>query len=308
MSDSPPRPVIIDTDPGIDDAIAILAALATPAFDIRGVTTVAGNIGIETTTRNAGRILALARRGDIPVIAGAVEPLARKGFDTAEIHGRDGLGGVPFPEPHAPPAGTDAAGWIAATLDAAQPGTFDILALGPLTNLALLLRDRPEAARRVGRIVAMGGTIDEPGNIGPRSEFNLAADPEAAAAVLRSGLPVTLIPLDVTRRVRASRAYVASLRAANTPATTVSADLIDAYFTTTTGGTSRPLHDPCVMLFALRPDLFDCENLTLSVDTGEGPDAGALAPGDAGAPSVEAALRVDADKALALLADMLAQS
>ncbi|MEP1113862.1 MAG: nucleoside hydrolase, partial [Nitratireductor sp.] len=136
-------------------------------------------------------------------------------------------------------------------------------------------------------------------------EFNLAADPEAAAAVLGSGLPVTLIPLDVTRRVRASRAYVASLRAAGTPAATVSADLIEAYFTTTTGGASRPLHDPCVMLFALRPDLFDCEDLTLSVDTGGGPDAGALTPGEADALSVTVALDVDADKALALLADML---
>ncbi|WP_343040861.1 nucleoside hydrolase [Nitratireductor arenosus] len=305
MSDNPPRPVIIDTDPGIDDAIAILAALAAPAFDIRGVTTVAGNIGIETTTRNAGRILALAGRGDIPVIAGAAAPLARKGFDTADIHGRDGLGGVPFPEPLAPPAGADAAGWIADTLDATAPGTLDILALGPLTNLALLLRDRPDTAQRVGRIIAMGGAIDEPGNIGPRSEFNLAADPEAAAAVLGSGLPVTLIPLDVTRRVRAARAYVASLRAASTTAATASANLIEAYFTTTTGGASRPLHDPCVMLFALRPELFDCEDLTLSVDIGDGPDAGALTPGGAGAPSVEVALGVDADQALALLADVL---
>ncbi|MFN3550115.1 MAG: nucleoside hydrolase, partial [Mesorhizobium sp.] len=149
-----PRPVIIDTDPGIDDAVAILAALASPEFELLGITTVAGNIGIATTTRNAGRILALARRGDVPVIAGAAGPLARKGFDVADIHGDDGLGGVAFPEPAVPPRSHHAALWLAETLMAHPAGAIDILALGPLTNLARLVADAPEAARRIGRIVA----------------------------------------------------------------------------------------------------------------------------------------------------------
>jgi purine nucleosidase/pyrimidine-specific ribonucleoside hydrolase len=299
------RAVIIDTDPGIDDAVAILAALASPEFDLLGITTVADNIGIATTTRNAGRILALARRSEVPVIAGAAGPLSRKGFDVAEIHGNDGLGGVGFPEPATPPRSGHASIWLADTLMARQAGSIDILALGPLTNIAELLADRPEAARRIGRIIAMGGAIREPGNVGPRSEFNLAADPEAAEAVLAAGLPLTLIPLDVTRRVRADRATVEALRGAGTSAARASADLIAAYFQTTAGGESRPLHDPCVMLLALAPDLFGCEDMALSVDCGSTRDAGSLEPAIDGRRPVAVALTVDGAGALSLLADRL---
>lgn len=300
-----PRPVIIDTDPGIDDAVAILAALASPEFELLGITTVAGNIGIATTTRNAGRILALARRGDVPVIAGAAGPLARKGFDVADIHGDDGLGGVAFPEPAVPPRSHHAALWLAETLMAHPAGAIDILALGPLTNLARLVADAPEAARRIGRIVAMGGAIHEPGNIGPRSEFNLAADPEAAEAVLAAGLPLTLVPLDVTRKVRADRPYVEALRHAGTAASRASADLIAAYFQTTTGGESRPLHDPCVMLLALAPNLFGCEDMALAVDCGSTTDAGSLEPAADGRAPVSVALTVNGAGALSLLAERL---
>lgn len=238
-----PRKIIIDTDPGIDDAIAILFALQSPHFRPLGITTVAGNIGIRTTTRNAGRILALARRDDIPVVAGATGPLVRPGFDTADIHGADGLGGVAFPEPNAP-ASDGAVSWIEEQLEAAEAGTVDILALGPLTNMALLVRDRPAAARRIGRIIAMGGAVHEPGNIGARSEFNIFADPEAAETVFRAGLPLTLIPLDVTRRVRASRQTTARLASSSVTTAQASGALINAYFQSTTGGESRPLHDP----------------------------------------------------------------
>ncbi len=300
-----PRAIIIDTDPGIDDAVAILAALGSPEFDVLGITTVAGNIGIGTTTRNAGRILALARRGDVPVIAGAVGPLSRKGFDVADIHGSDGLGGVAFPEPPTPPRPEHATFWLAETLMTHPAGAIDILALGPLTNLARLFADNPDAARRIGRIVAMGGAIREPGNIGPRSEFNLAADPEAAEAVLAAGLPLTLIPLDVTRKVRADRAYVEALRVAGTAASRAAADLIAAYFQTTTGGESRPLHDPCVMLQALAPELFGCEDMALSVDCTSSVDAGSFEPATDGRLPVSVALTVDGAGALALLADLL---
>jgi purine nucleosidase len=299
------RRIIIDTDPGIDDAVAILAALGSPEFDILGITTVAGNIGIATTTRNAGRILSLAGRGDVPVIAGAAGPLTRKGFDVAEIHGSDGLGGVAFPAPLTPPLPGRAADWMADTLAAHPAGSIDLLALGPLTNLALLLAQHPEAARRIGRIVAMGGAIAETGNIGPRSEFNLAADPEAAEAVFAAGLPLTLIPLDVTRKVRADAAYVEALRSAGTPAARAAADLIAAYFQTTKGGVSRPLHDPCVMLQALRADLFGCEAMALGVDCGGSKDAGALDPATDGRPAVAVAMRVHAEAALALLSAKL---
>jgi purine nucleosidase/pyrimidine-specific ribonucleoside hydrolase len=298
------RAVVVDTDPGIDDAVAILLALRSPELDIRGITTVAGNIGGATTTRNAGRILALAGRSDIPVIAGASAPLSRKGFDTVDIHGGDGLGGVAFPEPLAAPRDGDAINWMAELLDAEPSGSIDILALGPLTNIARLLCDHPDAARRIGRVVAMGGAIHERGNIGPRSEFNMAADPEAAAIVFAAGVPLVLVPLDVTRKVRATRAYTAALRTSGKAEAIASADLIDAYFQSTEGGESRPLHDPCVVVLALAANLFGTETVPLAVDVGDGPDAGALAIVPDG-PAVTVATSVDAAAALALLAERL---
>jgi len=225
--------VVIDTDPGIDDAVAILFALSSPAFEVLGITTVAGNIGLATTTRNAGRLLALMRRADVPVIAGAASPLARKGFEASEIHGNDGLGGVAFPPPLAEP-GQGAVAWLTALLLREPAASIDVLALGPLTNLARLLTDHPAAARRIRRLIAMGGVIYEAGNVGPRAEFNIAADPEAAAIVLRSGLPIWLIPLDATRQVRADAAYLAALRTTEMPAAHATAALIQAYFESTT--------------------------------------------------------------------------
>ena len=293
---------IIDTDPGIDDAVAILLALARPEFEILGITTVAGNIGITTTTRNAGRICALMGRA-VPVHAGTAAPLARKGFDTAEIHGADGLGGVVFPASQTVP-GPDAVGFLAETLRREPAGSVWLLTLGPLTNIARLVTDHPDAAARVGRVVAMGGAVRDRGNIGPRSEFNMAADPEAAEIVLGAGLPLVLIPLDVTRQVRASPADCAALHAAGTPQSEFSARLIEAYFQSTTvtgpGAESRPLHDPCVMLYALDPGLFGLEAMGLSVDLGPTRDAGALTP-DAGRPVVQVATSVQGRAAVARL-------
>lgn len=298
-----PRPIVIDTDPGLDDAVAILFALSrSEAFDLRAITTVAGNIGLATTTRNAGRLLAVMGRPDVPVIAGADRPLARPGIDETRIHGTDGLGGVPLPEPLAP-AQTAAVAALAAMLMAEPVGTLDLLCLGPLTNLALLLRDHPDAARRLGRVIAMGGAVDEPGNVGPRSEFNLAADPEAAAAVLAAGLDLVLVPLDVTRRVRAARPDLARI-AAGGPAARTSAALIEAYFDSTRNmskqAESRPLHDPCVMLLAERPELFRIETRALAVDCASEP--GALIPGPH---PLRVALGVDGPAALNMLIDGL---
>lgn len=300
------RKVVIDTDPGIDDAVAILLALKAPEFDIAGITTVAGNLGIATTTRNAGRILALAGRSDIPVIAGAEAPLNRKGFDTVDIHGDDGLGGVEFPEPFGD-AQHNAVEWLAHLLTTEPAGSIDILALAPLTNIALLLRDHPLAARRIGRIIVMGGAIHERGNIGPRSEFNIAADPEAADVVFRAGLNITLIPLDVTRKVRASRAETDRLRNSADQSARACGELIDAYFQSTEGQStieSRPLHDPCVMLLALAPELFSIERMAIAVDLGDSDSAGALSV-DPDAASIDVAMRVDGAAALALLVERL---
>ena len=304
MPHAKPRLVVIDTDPGIDDAIGILLALASPEFSIAGITTVAGNIGIETTTRNAGRLLAFAGREDIPVFTGAAAPLSRPGPEPLNLHGTDGIGGVALPQPGQDPETRPAVEWLADLLLREPAGTVDVLALGPLTNLARLVLEKPDAAKRIGRIVAMGGAIHERGNVGPRAEFNLWADPEAAAAVVASGLPLVLIPLDVTRRVRASREFTETLSRSGKPAAAMVASLIESYFEAATHQESRPLHDPCVMLYALAPELFRIEELRLSVDVGAVEDAGALTIDEDGSP-VQVTLGVDAPAALDLLAQQL---
>ncbi|UJW86173.1 nucleoside hydrolase [Devosia sp. SL43] len=290
------RRVVIDTDPGLDDAVAILFALNSGRFDVLGITTVAGNIGLERTTRNAGGLLAQLSLSDIPVISGSSEAMLRTNIDALVIHGSDGLRGVTFPEPLTPPR-TGAVAWLAETLVNAPSGSIDILALGPLTNIGRLINEYPEAAARIGRVICMGGTIHEPGNAGPGSEFNFASDPEATAIVLHAAIKCVVIPLDVTRKVRASAAYVEALRV--TQAGTVAADLLLAYMQD--GKQSRPLHDPCVMLLALAPELFDIEMRRLAVDLSDGADAGALLERSTGQP-VSIAMRVDADGALDLLA------
>lgn len=299
------RRVIIDTDPGLDDAIAILFALASPALSVAAITTVAGNIGLTRTTANAGRLLAATGHEAIPVAAGADRPLDGQGITEEAIHGEDGLGGIFLPEPVRAPAELPAHHLMAQLLDDHPGGSLDILALGPLTNVALLLAEFPEAASRLGRIIAMGGAVEVHGNVGPRSEFNIACDPEAAARVFSSGLEVTLIPLDVTRKVRADAVYLERLRASGTTSGIIAADLIAAYFAGDADRTSRPLHDPCVMLQAVRQDLFSIRRLRLDVDCGGSEDRGTLLP-SASAAEIGVAMDVDTSGALELLATTLA--
>tara|TARA_R110002020_G_scaffold3766_26_gene16667 strand:- start:3188 stop:4078 length:891 start_codon:yes stop_codon:yes gene_type:complete len=293
------RQIIIDTDPGLDDAVAILFALASPQFEVIGVTTVAGNIGLERTTTNAGGLLAAMGRSDIPVISGASQAMARDNIDAIVIHGDDGLRGVRLPAPLVP-ARAGAVDWLAKTLMAAPNGAIDILALGPLTNIARLIDQHPAAAGRIGQLLVMGGTIAEPGNAGPRSEFNFACDPEALAVVLHSDIRTTIVPLDVTRRVRADRDYVEALR--GSAAGSIAADLLTAYLQD--DRQSRPLHDPCVVMLALEPGLFTLEVHRFAVNLGDDADAGALTESDNGSP-VLVAMKVDVPGALALMARVL---
>lgn len=278
-------PVIIDTDPGIDDAIAILYALRHPDLDVLALTTVAGNIGLSVTTRNAGRIATLSGVG-VPVHPGAAAPLGRKPAPETAIHGQDGLGGVAFPDPSDAPSDIGAVEAMQAILTGPRP--VDLFCLGPLTNLALLLEADPDSAGRIRRVIAMGGAVDEPGNVNDRkAEFNIAHDPEAALRVLSAGLPLTLIPLDATRQLRADAAYIAELKATGAAPAVATAELIEAYFTGTTGGESRPLHDPCVPLLALNDGLFTVERRDLTVEL----ETGALVPGPY---AVDVAMRLDA--------------
>ena len=286
--------VIIDTDPGIDDAIAILHALRHPGLDVAAITTVGGNIGLSVTTRNAGRIAALAGVA-VPVHAGAERPLRRPSRFETTIHGEDGLGGVPFPEPATAPSEESTTDAMRALIG---DGVTTLLCLGPLTNVARLVTDAPEAAGRLETVIAMGGAVDAPGNVGPHAEFNIAHDPDAAGIVLAAGLPLTLIPLDATRQLRADRAYIDRLGAAGTPEARAAAELIAAYFTATDGAESRPLHDPCVPLMALHPEAFRCEVRSLAVDL----ETGALTPGPH---PVRVAMGLHAPRLLNLLLEAL---
>ncbi len=287
--------VLIDTDPGLDDAVGILYALAEAQFKLEAITSVAGNIGITTTTRNIGSLLAAMGQDDIAYAVGASGPLGGPAIHEGGIHGVDGLGGVVLPAPITAPDSRPASAFLTAHLLAVPPGTLTILALGPLTNLALLAQDAPDAYVRIGRIIAMGGTIDEPGNSGPHAEFNMAADPLAAQVVFDARVPVTLIPLDVTRKLRATPEDLDRLAAMDSEAATLAASLIRAYFAQNEDRVSRPLHDPCVMLMALAPHLFGTQSMQLAVDCET--HRGRLIPSPDGA-EIDVALTIDAPAAL----------
>lgn len=295
------RAVVIDTDPGIDDAIAILWACGAPELDLRAVTTVGGNVGLGTVTRNALDLLGLAGH-PAPVHAGADRPLARVPQAEVRVHGADGLGGVALPGSGREAEAETAGAALQRLLEAAAPGTLDLLMLGPMTNLAALIRTAPEAAARLRRVIAMGGAVEVAGNVGAGVEFNLGHDPEAASEVLAAvtglGLDLTLIPLDCTRQLRATRAWAAGLTGARGR---LAGALIGAYFDATEGAESRPLHDPCVPLLAVAPGLFGVETRGLTVDLGARP--GAVVPGPH---PVRVAMSVDAPAARARLAAGLA--
>ncbi|TNJ40605.1 nucleoside hydrolase [Phaeobacter sp. B1627] len=270
------RPVIIDTDPGIDDAIAILFALNHPGLEVLTLTTVAGNIGLDRTTWNAGRLAAFMGR-DVPVHPGAARPLRSDAINEERIHGDDGLGGVAFPAPRIPASDVGATEAMADLLDRHPERSITVLTLGPLTNLAQLITQAPQAASRIGAVVSMGGAVHEPGNVGDRAEFNIVWDAHAADIVFRAGLDLTLVPLDTTRKFRADKAYLAALRRTGQKAAIASADLIAAYQDQKNmAGHSRPLHDPCVPMLITAPGVFDVQQMNLSVDT----ETGAIRSGE----------------------------
>ena len=253
-------PILLDCDPGHDDAIALLLALASPEVELLGVTTVAGNQTLDKTTANAIRVLELAGRGEVPVAAGADRPLVRDRHVAANVHGESGLDGPDLPPPEGAPTDAHAVDFLAEHLAGAT-----LVATGPLTNVALLLARYPEA--RPERLVLMGGAIAE-GNVTPAAEFNIWADPEAAARVFASGLDVTMVGLDVTHRALVTRAHAEQLRGAGRIGRFV-AELLDFY-----GVFHRevyrfdgsPVHDAVALAQVIRPDLLELEQLNVRVD------------------------------------------
>src|SRR5690242_5843420 len=221
--DRGPFRVIIDTDPGVDDALALLLAMRSPELKIEGITPVAGNVPLELTLPNALRMVEIAGRTDIPVAAGAKQPLTRRLVTAAYAHGENGLGGAVFPEPKLKPVAEPAA-QVIRQIVRKYPGEVTLLPIGPLTNIATALNIDPEIAGMIRGIVMMGGSLSG-GNITPAAEFNVYVDPEAARIVFQSGIPITMVGLDVTRRTSLTDEHVRVLEAAQNPVSQAAAKI-----------------------------------------------------------------------------------
>jgi inosine-uridine nucleoside N-ribohydrolase len=261
-------PVLLDCDPGHDDAIALLLALASPELELLGVTTVAGNQTLEKTTANALRVLEFVGREDVHVAAGADRPLARDLFVAAYVHGESGMDGPALPPARGTPVEQHAVDFLAERLAAAS-GPVTLIPTGPLTNVALLLARHPAAAGRIARIVLMGGSIAE-GNVTPAAEFNVWWDPEAAVRVFRSGLDVTMIGLDVTHKALFTPEHAERVRASGRVGELV-ADLFGFYHrfhAETYGFEGSPIHDAVAVAHVLRPGLVETVERSVEVETG----------------------------------------
>ena len=263
-------PIIIDTDPGQDDAIALLLAAASPELELLGVTTVAGNVPLALTTLNARKVMELAGRRDVPVCAGADRPLDVPLVTAEHVHGDTGLNGVDLPEPTLPVDPRHAVDFIIQTLREREAGTVTLCPLGPLTNIALALRRAPDIAPRIRRIVLMGGGFFEGGNVTPAAEFNIYVDPQAAHEVFTSGVPITMAPLDVTHEVLTTARRIDAIRALPNRAGAVVAawmEFFERYDEEKYGQDGGPLHDPCVIAFLLKPELFTSRECNVRIET-----------------------------------------
>jgi inosine-uridine nucleoside N-ribohydrolase len=296
--------LILDCDPGHDDAVAILLALASPEASLDALTTVAGNQTLDKTTANALRVLEFVGRGDVPVAAGADRPLVRERHVAANVHGETGLDGPDLPRATGTPVGQHAVDFLAAHV-----GGRTLVATGPLTNVGLMLARHPGV--RPERIVLMGGAIGE-GNTTPAAEFNIWADPEAARRVFESGIDVTMIGLDVTHQAIVTPAIQEELRGAGRAGTFV-AELVDFYSRfhaeryPELGGS--PMHDPVALAYALRPELLEVRPARIEVDCSWDLGRGRTNVdfrGRGGEPNATVAVAVDSPAFLRLLVERIA--
>ncbi|WP_372425997.1 nucleoside hydrolase [Salinarimonas chemoclinalis] len=308
------RAIIIDTDPGQDDAIAILLALASPELEVLGVCAVAGNVPLALTSVNVRKVLELAGRTDVPAFAGADRPLLRPLVTAEYVHGKTGLDGADLPEPTMPLDSRHAVDFIVETVMSRPPRTVTLCPLAPLTNIALALAKEPRLAERLQGIVLMGGGVFEGGNRTPAAEFNVYVDPEAAQRVFASGADVTFIPLDCTHRALTTAKRTAAIRALGTPLSQAVAGWLDFFerFDEAKYGTDGgPLHDPCVIAWLLRPDLFRGKRVHVAVETGSELTRGMTVVDWWGvvdaAPNATMLREIDADGFFALLTERLAR-
>ncbi|MCR9150324.1 MAG: nucleoside hydrolase [Rhodobacteraceae bacterium] len=265
-----PRKIIIDTDPGQDDAVAILLALASPELDVLGITTVAGNVPLALTARNARVVCELAGRPDVPVFAGCDAPMQRPLVTAEHVHGKTGLDGIDLPAPKMPLQDIHAVEFLVETLRAEPAGAVTLCPLGPLTNIATALARAPDIAPKIAEIVLMGGAYFEVGNITPAAEFNIFVDPEAADIVFRSGINLVVVPLDVTHKALTTRPRVEAFRTLGTPVGHAVAgwtDFFERFDMAKYGSQGAPLHDPCVIAYLLDPGLFTGRHVNVMIET-----------------------------------------
>ncbi|HDY94403.1 hypothetical protein LCGC14_0137890 [marine sediment metagenome] len=266
-----PRKIIIDTDPGQDDAVAILVALASPEeIDILGITCVAGNVPLDLTSRNARIVCELAGKRAVKIFAGCDRPLGRDLVTAEHVHGKTGLDGPDLPEPTMSLAEGHAVDFIIDTLRENAPGTVTLCPLGPLTNIATALQKAPDIADRIAKIVLMGGGYFEGGNITPTAEFNIYVDPQAADIVFKSGAPIVVMPLDVTHKALVTKARNDAFRAIGSPvgiAVAEMTDFFERFDKEKYGSDGAPLHDPCVTAYLINPDLFSGRHINVEIET-----------------------------------------
>ena len=305
--------LIIDCDPGVDDAIALLLALASPAeIEVIAITTVSGNVGAELTARNACIIREIAHREDVPIYLGAAQPLVRPPVGASDFHGASGLGDYRLFEPKIGLAKGRAALAIIEEVMRRPAGAVKLAVTGPMTNIALALRLAPEIAPRLAGIVAMGGASLAGGNITPMAEYNIFADPHAAHVVFASGVPITLHGLDLTHQVRATPQHSAAIRTIGTRQAAAMADFMDFSI-----GVRRargdlegaPMHDPCTIAWLLRPELFSTRPADIKIDIAPGPAFGhtEVVSEPKGPANAQWAIKADAEGFFALVSERLSK-
>ena len=266
-----PRKIIIDTDPGQDDAVAILLALASrEELEVLGIVAVAGNVGLHHNATNARKVVELSGRTDIPVYAGCARPMRRTLVTAEHVHGDTGLNGPDLPTPQIPLQKQHGVDYIIETLLAAEPKSITLCTLGPLTNIGMALVKAPEIAGKIAEIVMMGGAYFEVGNITPAAEFNIYVDPEAADVVMRCGAPITILPLDVTHMIQSTPARLDAIRAIGNRAGQAVYDMLtfsESFDLKKYGWEGAPLHDPTVIAYLLKPDLFEGRHCNVTIET-----------------------------------------
>ena len=306
--------IILDTDPGIDDALALFLGLASPEITLEAITTVQGNVSVEQTTYNALTLLTLAGRTDIPVAYGSAEPLVRARVHAAHVHAQNGLGNITLPEPTIAPVEQQAVDLIIEKI-MHNPGAITLVAIGPLTNIALAVRCEPRIAQRVHEVVIMGGAVRVPGNVTPSAEFNIFADPHAAHIVFHAGWPLRLVSLDVTTRVSLQRQQVEALAAHGSKVTVAIQQMLAYYFEVfgpAYGSTTFQMHDPLCLAAAFQPDLITWEPSYVDIELAGtltlGETVGYFKQPNAPAPNMQVSTGVDSERFLDMFIERISRS